>query len=60
MDKINIKKEKIHFKKEKKFFCDGQDEEGEGHPKVFLYFKDDEKISCPYCGNIFKFKEDSK
>jgi uncharacterized Zn-finger protein len=24
-----------------------------GHPRVFLAFGDDQKATCPYCGQIF-------
>lgn len=25
-----------------------------GHPKIYLDIKEKKKITCPYCGNIYK------
>lgn len=40
---------------QKTFFCDGQKDENEGHPKVYLNFGDEKEKICPYCGKIFVF-----
>lgn len=36
--------------------CDGGSEDS--HPKIYLEIDDTNKAECPYCGNIFIYKEE--
>jgi len=39
----------------KNIACDGG--EGQlGHPRVFLAVDDDQRATCPYCGQIFVYE----
>ena len=37
--------------------CDGQDENPTlGHPRIYLYIQENNKIACPYCGKEFVYE----
>ncbi len=49
----NKDKSESKFLKSKKVYCEGGIEDS-GHPKIYLIIgKNEDSVSCPYCGKIF-------
>lgn len=43
---------------EKEVACDGG-KGSLGHPKVYLHMNDEQQVECPYCGKLFKYRNNS-
>ena len=53
---LNNTKSNNEYVSSKKVSCHGSGDFSR-HPEIYLNFKNEDKILCPYCGKIFKYVE---